>query len=203
MLNSPWFSHRPQYTLYYSRPKRNQYWNRRNWLWKLLGGMLVRRGGEEEENLGVGGQGVLWSKWKWWMGGNESVWDHNIFGGARGWRNEPNAVPKIVFWRTTTWKGFSTVFQVLSTSILAFGSAKGSKQEGAPYTFSNTRNLSCLNSLSTAFHRLTSLSCSQSVVRDLYWILCYNEPSVGGKVPKPLNRWSQSSKKKEINLFQW
>ena len=52
---------------------------------------------------------------------------------------------------TITWKGFSTVFQVLSTSILAVASA-----QGAPCTFSNTRNLSCLNSLSTACHRLTS-----------------------------------------------
>ena len=57
---------------------------------------------------------------------------------------------------TITWKGFSTVFQVLSTSILAFGSAKGSKQEGAPCTFSNTPNLSCLDCLPTACHRLTS-----------------------------------------------
>ena len=79
---------------------------------------------------------------------------------------------------TITWKGFSTVFQVLSTSILAFGSAKGSKQEGAPCTFSNTRNLSCLNSLPTACHRLTSaarnklleISIKSSAITNLLWV---------------------------------
>ena len=95
------------------------------------------------------------------MGGNKSVWGHNIVWGM--WRDEgmnPKLIQKLLLgadsYVTIIWKGFSTVFQVLSTSILAVASAKGSKQEGAPCTFSNTRNLSCLNSLSTACHRLTS-----------------------------------------------
>ena len=100
------------------------------------------------------------------MSGDKSVWGHNIVGG--NWGDEgmnPKLIQKLSLeadsYVTITWKGFPTVFQVLSTSILAFGRAKGSKQEGAPCTFWNTRNLSCLNSLSTACHRLTSAARNQ------------------------------------------
>ena len=96
---------------------------------------------------------------------------------------------------TITWKGFPTVFQVLSTSILAFGRAKGSKQEGAPCTFSNTRNLSCLNSLSTTCPRLTSAARNQLLE------ISMKSSAKGGKARKPLNRGSQSPTKKEIKLF--
>ena len=110
---------------------------------------------------GGGQEGGARCMWKWWMGGDKSIWGHNIVGGK--WGDEgmnPKLIQKLSWgadsYVTITWKGFSTVFQVLSTSILAFGSAKGSKQEGAPCTFSNTRNLSCLDCLPTACHRLTS-----------------------------------------------
>ena len=50
MLNLP-FSHRPLYTLCYSFPKRN----RRNWLWKILGGAVCVCGGGGERG-GRGGK---------------------------------------------------------------------------------------------------------------------------------------------------
>ena len=95
-----------------------------------------------------------------------SLWGHNIAWGM--WGDEgmnPKLIEKLSLgadsYVTITWKGFSNVFQVLSTSILDFGSVKGSKQKGAPCIFSNTRNLSCLNSLPTACHRLTSAARNQ------------------------------------------
>lgn len=59
MLNSP-FSHRPLYTLYYSYPKRN----RRNWLWKILGGVCVCRGGGERGGGGSKMYVIMVDGWK-------------------------------------------------------------------------------------------------------------------------------------------